>query len=436
MELLNALDLGDNLIEELAREVEFYKIKPKKITATNLIQAFLEIIDDTTISFNKIAMKVHELTGDGPSKQAISKRVNEDFVELLKKLLQAILAKSSENSIPFFKMARYARVIIQDSTIIRLPIRLYELFSGVSNGSSVVCNARLQYAVDIKTMELIHFSIDTYSENDSVKAHELIFGQNDLVLRDRGYFFIKELERQIEADVDFILRHKANAIYRSIETNKQINLLKKLKKNRTVDQYFYLNNENKTKVRVVARPVPKEVSDQRKAKAIKESSSKYNLLPETLKLMEWDIYVTNISDMDFETIKTLYRVRWWVEIIFKTLKSNFNLDDVHNVSKIHLYAIIYSRLIVSVVAQKFIYASYSYTLKDDYTVSMVKLFGMIKMNYKNLIEHVKNAAVASLEQPCKNLTMIIKYCCYAKRKRENFIDMLHQLEDNLNQTGS
>ena len=159
-------------------------------------------------------MKLHELTGDGPSKQAVFKRVNGAFVELLKKLFQTILTKSSANDIPFFELHRYARVIIQDSTIIRLPFKLYELFSGVKNGSSVVCNARLQYAVDIKTMELIHFTIDTYSENDSVKAHELTFGLNDLVLRDRGYFHIKEIERQIEAHVDFILRHKAKAVYR------------------------------------------------------------------------------------------------------------------------------------------------------------------------------------------------------------------------------
>lgn len=436
MELLDVLDLGDNLIEEFSREVDFYKIKPKKITATNLVQAFLEVVDDTTVSYNKIAKKIHELTEDGPSRQAVFKRVNEAFVQLLKKLFETILKKSSDNGIPFFELQMYARVIVQDSTIIRLPFKLYEEFSGVSNGNSVVCNARLQYAVDIKKMELIHFSIDTYSENDSVKAHELTFGLKDLVLRDRGYFHIIEIERQIKECVDFILRHKARAIYRSIDTNKPINLLKKLKKNKIIDQYFYLNNENKTKVRVVARPVPKEVSDKRKAKAIKEISSRYNLLPETLKLMEWDIYITNIDDMDFETIRTIYRIRWWVEIIFKTLKSNFNLDDVHNVSKIQLYAIIYSRLIVSVIAQKFIYASYSHTLKSEYTVSMLKLFGMIKMNYSNLIEHVKSAATASLERPCKNLMMIIKYCCYEKRKRNNFIDMLHGVENKFNNTGS
>ena len=152
--------------------------------------------------------------------------------------------------------------------------------------------------------------------------------------------------------------------------------------------------------------------------------------------MEWDIYITNIDSIDFEMIKTLYRIRWWVEIIFKTLKSNLKLDQIHNVSKTQLYALILSRLIVSVLAQKFVYVPYSFILKGSHTVSMVKLFATIKMNLSSILSLMKSSALANLERPCKDLMMIIKYCCYDKRKRENFIDMLDYIYISFNKTGS
>lgn len=54
--------------------------------------------------------------------------------------------------------AKYKRILIQDSTIIKLPSRLFEIFSGVSNGHSKVCNARIQGTYDILAEQLIGVS--------------------------------------------------------------------------------------------------------------------------------------------------------------------------------------------------------------------------------------------------------------------------------------
>ena len=68
---------------------------------------------------------------------------------------------------------RYKRVLVQDSTVIQLPARLFTTFSGVSNAHSNVCNARIQAVYDLVAAEFIDFSIDPYSKNDFKAAPEL-----------------------------------------------------------------------------------------------------------------------------------------------------------------------------------------------------------------------------------------------------------------------
>ncbi|WP_209309824.1 hypothetical protein, partial [Tamlana crocina] len=70
--------------------------------------------------------------------------------------------------------AVFNRMIVQDSTIIRLPKRLFEIFSGVANAHSKVCNARIQGVYDILNERFISFSIDAYSKNDLLAAPELL----------------------------------------------------------------------------------------------------------------------------------------------------------------------------------------------------------------------------------------------------------------------
>lgn len=60
----------------------------------------------------------------------------------------------------------YEGVLVEDSKIVKLPAWLYDEFSGVSNGSSKVCNAKLHAVYDLKNMSFVTFSIDSYSRND------------------------------------------------------------------------------------------------------------------------------------------------------------------------------------------------------------------------------------------------------------------------------
>ncbi|MCX6872472.1 MAG: transposase [Verrucomicrobia bacterium] len=91
----------------------------------------------------------------------------------------------------------YRRVLAQDSTVLKLPLALFPEFSGVSNGSSSVCSARIQAVCDLLSGQLIGFPIDPYSKNDLTAAPELEIREGDLVLRDRGYLTAAEMHSQV-----------------------------------------------------------------------------------------------------------------------------------------------------------------------------------------------------------------------------------------------
>ncbi|MCD4654625.1 transposase [bacterium] len=123
---------------------------------------------------------------------------------------------------------KYKRILVQDSTIIRLPIRLFEIFSGVRNGTTAVCNARIQGVYDLVSRQFVRFSIDPHSKNDQSSALDIDVQPGDLVLRDRGYFLIDSIGKFKKIGADTILRYKSGTKIFDVETGKEIDLVQYL----------------------------------------------------------------------------------------------------------------------------------------------------------------------------------------------------------------
>jgi len=163
----------------------------------------------------------------------------------------------------------YRRVLVQDSTIIKLPDHLFVDFSGVANGQSQVCNARIQATYNLLDRRLIGFSIDPYSKNDLAAAPELPLQEGDLVLRDRGYLLLDEIQRHREAGADCSYRHKTGTVYLDLKTLQPIDLPALLKREGQLDLEVLLNNAARTRVRLVTAPVDAETANLRRRKAKK-----------------------------------------------------------------------------------------------------------------------------------------------------------------------
>lgn len=225
-----------------------------------------------TVSHNDVAAHLESSTGNSVSKVAIWKKINSCCVEFFKGVLETMILKKLTDDVRHGKNLStvFNRIIVQDSTIIRLPQRLFEIFSGVANAHSKVCNARIQGVYDILNERFISFSIDTYSKNDLAAAPELLLEEGDLSLRDRGYLILEEIERHIRIGADCIYRYKNKMSLLNAVTEIPLDILALLEKTPTIDMEIKLNNIEKSTVRLIAFPVSEELANNRRMKAKKE----------------------------------------------------------------------------------------------------------------------------------------------------------------------
>ncbi len=412
-------------------ETEFMKRKPKKIDPFEYLTIVCIMSVAGSPSFNNIAAKHSSSYGLSASKQAFSKRTKKECVEFFKSVLALIIkTKLCETRVSGVRLLEsYNRVLVQDSTIIRLPLHLFDIFSGVKNAKASVCNARIQGVFDLMSEKFVEFSIDSYSKNDLVAAPQLELCKDDLVLRDRGYFIMDEVQRHIDANAHCIYRFKTGTTLINPSTGKKIDLLKLLRKRKRVDMQACLNNEPRTKVRIVAVPVDQEIASRRRAKAKKDACG-HNPSKDVLDLMGWTIFLTTITIecATFQQIYKMYSLRWRIEIIFKAWKSYAGFAKCHDVSESQLRILLIARLIMIVIYVHCVYSPCFNVIRKEYKrdLSLLKLFNFLTQNLNVMILTIAYA----LNLPCCSSdiqhakTSLLKYCSYDTRSRTNFIQQL------------
>ena len=421
--LLKAMNIKADQIEKIATDTGFL-IRKSLVEPADILYAICCQSTHGTVSFNDLAAKIDAETDISVSRQAIAKKTGkESCVEFLKKILALVIISriGKEEIDPLRTAGKFKRVLVQDSTIIKLPVKLFSFFSGVSNGLSSVCNARIQCVYDLITESFISFTIDPYTKNDIKSAPELTIKKDDLIIRDRGYLSIKEVERHVTLEADCIYRYQNNMILLDSQTGERINLLAELQSKEQLDFQSVLTNENRTKIRVVAVPVCEEIANKRRMKAKKESHREPS--KDCLALMSWSIFITTISkqDADYNFLFKVYGLRWRIEIIFKSWKSNMEFSKIHNVSEKQLSLILYARFIMVIILIQYIFSPARMITKSHLkkALSMVKVVRYLIKNTSKIIQIVK-AIENYKDKLCYHLKALARYCSYDKRLRTNF----------------
>lgn len=403
------------------------KRSSKKIDAPRFLTILCLNSQIGSPSYNDLASSFHATYDTLASKQAFWKKVNSSclifFQKVLARIIQMKVGEMETREHETFK--QFKRVIIQDSTIIKLPLHLFKVFSGVSNAHSSVCNARIQGVYDLISGHFISFSIDPYSKNDQVAASELELQKGDLVLRDRGYSTMKEIKRHTTEEAFCIYRYKLNSTYIDPSSGKPFDLKAALIKDNSIDMEVCLADKERTRVRLLAAPVNQELADLRRMKAKKEMRG-HNPSAELLFLMSWTIFVTNIpiAQSSYNQILATYRLRWRIESIFKIWKSYMSFDQIHNVSENQLKVLLTARFLMVVTTIHLAYQPCYLKIRCIYNkhISMMKTVKYFMTNPNMLCEIVYLINICP-EKLKLRLAVLLKYCSYDKRKRLNFYQL-------------
>jgi hypothetical protein len=429
---LQSLDLTGEELDQIAIVTGWQQREPRKITPAALLSALcLESINGQT-SFNDIGSRIVPAIGQtGPSRQAVGKRLNDSFREILEFLLALLVkAKVGANALAGDTglFSRHKRILVQDSTVIQLPAWLFGRFSGVSNAHQTVCNARIQVVYDLKAMCFLSFEICPYTKNDIKAAPELELAEGDLVLRDRGYLSAGEIARHNQQGARCIYRHRTGTRYLDPETRKDLDLLAGLRKNGRIDRMVALNDREKTLLRLVAAPVGREVADMRRRKAKKETRG-HKPSVEMLALMDWTIFLTNAPGQEagFNDLLMAYGLRWRIEVIFKTWKSHLSFDSIHRVSETELKIILMVRLLLITEGTNVLYRLCHQEIRKRHErdLSLQKFIKRLSRD-PGLFSLISEALDHPGDPETRVWDHLARYCCYDKRKRKNFFNQCRE----------
>ena len=426
---LAQLGISSDELSRIAFACGFCVRKSGKIKVGDILIAICTEATKGTVSYHDIAARIEDLTGRSVSRQAGCNRVNETCVLLFQQVLACLIESKCRARKEFdgemVKTCAYRRILLQDSTIIQIPSSLFAVFSGVQNATSTVCHARIQCIYDLKAGVFVHFAIDPYSKNDLLATLEIDLNAGDLVLRDRGYFTIEAVRKHIEANAHCIFRYKHKTVLLDPRADTPIPLLELLRKNRSLDMVVLVGTKEKLKLRLIAAPIDEESANLRRMRAKKEMNG-HDPSQELLALMSWSIFLTTIDDpaIAFTQILKLYGLRWRIENIFKTWKSNFNFAKTHRMSEAQLRVLLIARFIMIVVLYQDLFVPLSRLVRatTDRVLSLMKFMRYITSRLARI-----SGMLTCTNPECASFRALLRYCVYEKRKRPNFMTQTERI---------
>lgn len=322
-------------------------------------------------------------------------------------------------------LKNYKRILIQDSTIIALPVWLSRFFPGNVSRGEKKSQLKIQVVYDILSNRFIYFEITAFTTNDQSKAKDLLklATREDLVIRDLGYFVLDCFDKMNEQSIHFISRMRYGIKIYDLKSGEEINLLQEIKKKKRYDQWVLIGKKQKVKVRLIALPLPEQQASIRRRRARQDRDQRLNHTKEYYKLLSYQLFITTEDKQILSStqVASIYGLRWRIESIFKCWKSGFQLQKIISqtcsLTKDRVLAIIYMMLIFILLFQVTIY---NQVRKATEKIEN-KLISLLK-----LCQYITSHFLPFLEQSFRSLMpLIIYHCRYDKRHdRQNFLQKI------------
>lgn len=416
--------------EEKANEVIFSK-RNSGLKAMTFFKAFtFELWNVHEITLDIIAGKCEDLQyGLSLSKQALWERL-EVGGKLMKEMLglSVDLATQQAYSAEVVEVLKqFENVYIADSTTISLPDKLKELYTGLG-GKNADAAVKVQAVFNIMKNQFQKFELFSATCSDAKYTEDIVktLEENEVIIFDLGYFSIKAFQEIMEKQAHFISRVKTNTVFylkSHIEDGKfeKLDILTLLRKSSgIVDTKVFIGKE-KLEVRLVAMRLPEDIINERRRRENKKAKAKGKTLTDIeLELLSWNIIITSISKdrLTVETMCEIYRIRWQIELIFKSWKGCFEIGQMHNVGKDYFTCIFCGKLIlITLMTALFSNLKKKIFFETKRLLSMAKFFKNLREKLPTLIYNLgfgsKNA-----EKSRELIFSIVKRCLEEQRRRK------------------
>ena len=419
---LESLDLG-----KLAKEAG-WSSKSRKVGALNwcmsLCLASAHKAPSLRIAAHFIGL-ADELT---VSKQAMHKRLLKGGSKLLKKALEAAIATKAHCRSDA-RLGRFNRVLIQDSTNLKLPEALKRAYPGSSNHCGSAAIMKIQAIYDMVGNCFEAFSLSAFTRNDQAAALDIleVAAAGDLILRDLGYFTLDSLKRIASKGAWFLSRLKGGVNLYDPDTGEEIDLNATLRGREKVDIQALLGEKARLPVRLIAVKLNEDVANARRRKAKANRDRRTNPGKRALELLGWQIMLTNCDAelLPLGQAGEIYAMRWRIETIFKAWKSGLGIDEFASHGSARMAEAVVQAALLRATLIHAVLIPWLEARDPIRKVSVVKLMDLISMSSSFISQDAK-----ANENVLENLS---KHCRYDKRKRNNTLEkwdlLVSQMEE-------
>lgn len=387
---------SDDFINEQGKKSRFIQ-RSSKITAVKFLDLLLyNTSQDQCFSLNRLSVGAKTQCDVNISKQGLDQRMNGHAVAFVRGLLEKQLTYQVSQNLDVGLMKHFNRVCIKDSTKFDIHEQLEEWFPGFK-GCASSASACVQYEFDLKRGQVIDLDITPGNRPDVKDAKEKTWNirENDLIIRDLGYFSLDILSKAKQAGAYFLSRlnlktnvyEQINNVFIELDFGKLYRYMKQNEINRMEKQVF-IGKENKLPVRLFIELMPDQVYEQRvrKVKAFNKKKG-HKTSTEYTDRARLNLFITNASEqiLTARAIPLFYKVRWQIELIFRVWKSTFGIHITRKMKIDRFLCLLYSKLLLIMINWEIILAfRNNIYVKTKKYLSIDKCFKTLKDNAEKL----------------------------------------------------
>jgi hypothetical protein len=343
------------------------------------------------------------------SKVGIHKRFTSEAVNFLKTTFSKLLSEETGIDIKTeVTNSKFNRIRIKDSTKFKLPHSLIDQYPGYRSFNKDTSLMNIQYEFDIKSGDWLTLELTKATRNDQLDSRETVTSiqKNDLCIRDLGYVTMPYLKGVIKEGAFFLNRlpptlgvyHVKNGKLQPVDWEKVHSLMQRCHLPHLALDVF-LDKKMTVKTRMIIQAVPGQIAQKRVKDATIAGKRKDGYTPTKQYRIKshYNIYITNAPEemISLSKVPLFYRLRWQIELIFKTWKSLASIDKVKQIKKERFECQLYAKLIWIILNWR-LYQVVDHSIKKaepDEGCSIQKYYNMVNkesFSLRSILAKTKN----------------------------------------------
>jgi hypothetical protein len=415
-------------LQDLARECGLVQ-RSSPITGFHFLMAFTTgKLNTPAGTLAQLAAFLSSACATHVSPQAIDERIGPAAVAFMQRCFEtALRLKGMSAAADGGLLAGFDHVYLVDSTGFDLDPALRPYFKG-SGGSGSAATLRIQLAMDYLTQR-IYVRIGDVRLGDAPTLFQLVAGDDldlsgrCLFLSDLGYFKLQTFEA-IDANKQFFLSKLMHGVKLQAADGSPLDLMAMLKRNPPSFSMPVLINGR------IYRMVGQRLSDKmvqerlRKANRSAVNKGQRKTITDAYRLfLHYAIFLTNLpASYDMDALYALYRVRWQIELVFKTWKSILNIHSIRSAKVERVMCEVYGKLILAVLTTHF-------AVHPEFDISRHRAMQWLKAMAMPWACAIVRGASALRAFVASQIACILRFCKkHKQRNRPTIESRLRQFE--------